>query len=191
LVATVAAALPVERRGFAGALAQTGNVTTGGIGLARDKWESAHGAGDTGQNVVSYEGGAIYVQFAGDVVVYVEAGWEDRGGLAADEVSGMVRQLIPSDASLKEGFYAPPTPVGPAGLRFERYQSKTLASLMGQVADDRTGGILVVYQETPAADRFEPNVARINISVGSKGHTSVLDRPSGQRGLQARRTGHG
>jgi hypothetical protein len=179
MAATVAAALPVGTPGLDVARAQTGNVTTGGIGLPRDDWEESHGTGDAGQNVVSYEGGAIYVQFAGGVVVYVEVGWEDRGGISSDDAVGAVKQLIPSDASLKERFYFPPTPAGPTGLRFERYQSKALANVMGQVAGDRTGGILVVYQETPAVDRFEPNVARFNITVGSKGQKSLLDQPSG------------
>jgi len=35
-----------------------------------------------------------------------------------------------------------------------------------EFGDNVTGSILVVYSETPAPDRFEPNVARVSISVG-------------------------
>jgi hypothetical protein len=47
-----------------------------------------------------------------------------------------------------------------------------------------TNGILVVYQETPAVDRFEPNVSRISITVGTKA-SSILDQPSGLTGAQS------
>jgi hypothetical protein len=153
-------------------------VSTGAIGLARATWEQAHGQGDAGQNVVTYENGAYTVQYAGDVVIYVELGWEDRGGISSANATAAVAQLIPSDAALKEDYYAPPTAAGPTGLRFERYQSAALADLMKQAGGDRTGGILAVYQETPSQTSPEPNVFRVSIAVGTNPN-SILDKPSG------------
>ncbi len=154
------------------------NVRTAAIGLDRDTWEREHGEGDAGQNVVTYEDGTYSIQFAGNIVVFVELGWESQGGITTDSAAAVVAQLIPSDAELREGYYAPPTSGGPIGLRFERYQSDALANLMKAAARDRSGGILVVSQETPAADRFEPNVSRISITVGIRAN-SILDQPSG------------
>ncbi|HEY7033305.1 MAG TPA: hypothetical protein VH482_18335 [Thermomicrobiales bacterium] len=176
-VAVVAAVVPVLARAPAVTYAKE-TVRTAAIGLSRKTWEQEHGRGDAGQNIVTYENGAFSLQFAGDVVVYVEVGWEDRGGISAGDASGVVAQLIPSDAALKEGYYAPPTAAGPTGLRVERSQSPALADLMKQVTDDRTGGILVVYQEAPSQTSHEPNVFRISIAVGTKAN-SILDQPSG------------
>jgi len=139
-------------------------VVSGGIGLSRADWEAAHGPGDAAQNYVSYEGGAFYVQFRGDVVSYLEFGWDEPGvELATAEAS--VRELIPSDAQLVETFAAPPTAGGPTGLFMQRYESPTLAATP-ELGVGATGSILVVYIETPAPDRFEPNVARAGITVG-------------------------
>jgi hypothetical protein len=176
-VAAVAALAPAVVDGPTAVLAKA-TVRTAAIGLTREAWEQEHGQGDAGQKVVTYENGTYSVQFAGDVVVYVEVGWEGRGGVTAGDAAGVVAPLIPSDAALKEGYYAPPTSAGPVGLRFERYQSAALADLMKQVASDRTGGVLAIYQETPSQSSFEPKVFRVSITVGTK-PKSILDQPSG------------
>jgi hypothetical protein len=147
------------------ALGQSDGVVTGGIGMSRADWEAVHGLGDATQNYVVYEDGAVYVQFRGDVVLYLEYGYLEPGVPLA-EADALVWELIPSDARLIESFAAPATTAGPIGLYTRRYTSRALATQVPEFGDNVTGSILVVYSETPAPDRFEPNVARVSISVG-------------------------
>jgi hypothetical protein len=153
-------------------------VSTGGIGLSRRLWEQAHGQGMEWQNVVYFEDGTYTVQFAEDVVVYVELEWIDEGGITRDEAKGLAMPLLPSDAELTEVYDAPPTIAGPVGIRTERYHSPALANLMKQVEPSRTGAILVVYQEGPAEDQSEPKIVLMSLAVGSKPR-SILDEKSG------------
>ena len=164
IVAVVALAMPA--RGSARGLGQTDGVESGGIGLTRAAWEDRHGPGEAGQNYVTYEGGAYYVQFRGDVVSFLEFGWDDPG-VAFDAAEAAVLAFLPTDARLVETFYAPATAGGPISFLLHRYDSPALADALPGTGNPATGGILVIYQETPAPDRFEPNVARVSIAVGS------------------------
>ena len=148
------------------AVTQTDGVVSGGIGLSRADWEERHGPGEVGQNYVTYEGGAYYVQFRDDVVSFLEFGWADPG-VTFGEAEAAVLDFLPSDARLDETFYAPATAGGPTALLMHRYASRALAAGLPDVDQPATGGILVVYQETPAPDRFEPNVTRVSIASGS------------------------
>ena len=141
-------------------------VVSGGIGLGRADWEAAHGPGDPGQNYVSYEGGVYVVQFRGDVVSYLEFGWQEPG-VTFTAAETAVRELIPSDARLAEAFSAPATAGGPIGLSMQRYTSNAFVDLVPEVAGEVTGGILAIYSQTPAPDRLEPNVARVGITIGT------------------------
>lgn len=164
LLGVVAVGLPDA--GWARPLAQDDEVVTAGIGLGRDDWEAEHGAGDAAQNYVAYEGGAYYVQFQADVVSFLEFGWADSG-VTFEEAESAVRDLLPSDAELDESFSAPATAGGPISFLLHRYQSPALVDVLSVADAEPTGGILVLYQETPAPDRFEPNVSRVSIAVGS------------------------
>ena len=137
-----------------------------GIGLTRDEWEALHGRGEVGQSLVSYEGGRYVVGFDGDVVTFVERGWEDEGNVRAEESVAEVLDLLPADARLTESYYLPATAGGPISLLAERYRSRGLGDALAGNAGDRTDTILVLYQETPAEDRFEPDVSRVSIAVG-------------------------
>ena len=156
--------LAVPAGGWARPLGQT-DVVSGGIGLSRTHWEAAHGAGDAGQNYVSYEDGTYFVQFRSDVVSFLEFGWEDPGiPFAAAEATA--RDFIPSDARLTELFAAPATAGGPIGLAMQRYTSRALVDEAPELGPEATGSIVVIYNETPAPDRFEPNVVRVSITIG-------------------------
>ena len=159
-LATIVAAVGTWPMGTA-ALGQDG-VSSGGIGLSRDDWEDLHGAGEAGQSLVSYEGGAYDVGFEEGVVAFVELGWEDVSNVTFDEAE--VEDLLPSDAELVEAFAFPATAVGPTSLLARRYESEALADLFG---GERTGGILVLYQEAPSPDCFEPDVSRASIAIGA------------------------
>ena len=164
IVAVVALAAPAS--GSALGLGQADGVESGGIGLSRADWEDRHGPGVAGQTYVTYEGGAYYVQFQDDVVSFVEFGWQDPG-VAFDQAEDAVREFLPADARLDERFYAPATAGGPISFLLHRYDSPALADALPGTGNPATGGILVIYQETPAPDRFEPNVSRVSIAVGS------------------------
>ena len=152
--------------GSARGLGQADGVESGGIGLTRADWEDRHGPGEAGQNYVTYEGGAYYVQFQDDVVSFVEFGWQDPG-VAFDQAEDAVLEFLPTDARLDESFYAPATAGGPISFLLHRFDSPALADALSGLGTQPTGGILVIYQETPAPDSFEPNVARVSIAVGS------------------------
>ncbi len=160
----IVAALAASTDGWAHAVGQVDGVRSGGIGLPRAAWDELHGAGEVGQSLVTYEGGAYTVGFQGDVVAFVEVGW-DAPGVAAAEAEAAASDLIPSDARLIETFAAPATADGPIALRLDRYESTALPDAL-PAAGAPTGGILVVYQETLASDRFEPNVVRLSIVTG-------------------------
>ena len=160
-----AAMLAIPAGSWARPLGQT-DVVSGGIGLSRADWEAAHGPGDAGQNYVVYEGGTYFVQFRGDVVSFIEYGWQEPGvPLATAE--GAVRDFIPSDARLTEAFSAPATAGGPIGLYMQRYTSRALVDGVPELGPEATGSILVIYSETAAPDRFEPNVVRVSIAIGT------------------------
>jgi hypothetical protein len=161
----VLAALAAPIGAGARPLGQT-EVVSAGIGLGRADWEAVHGLGVEGQNYVTYEDGRYFVQFRGDVVSYLEFGWPDPGVTFA-EAEAVVLELIPSDARLAESFYAPPTGSGPIGLSMQRYTSRALVDLVPDFGGEATGGILAIYGETPAPDRFEPNVARVSLTIGT------------------------
>jgi hypothetical protein len=152
--------------GSARELGQADGVGSGGIGLSREDWEELHGPGEAAQNYVAYEGGTYYVQFQGDIVSFLEFGWDDPG-VALAEAEAAVRELLPTDARLAESFAAPATAGGPISLLMHRYDSPALVDALLASGNRPTGGILVIYQETPAPDRFEPNVARVSIAVGA------------------------
>jgi hypothetical protein len=151
-----------------GAAARQGAFESGGIGLSRAEWEAVHGPGDVGQNYVTYEGGRYYVQFVGDAVSFIELGWEDRGGVDAPDALAEVEALLPADAGFLETFLAPPTGGGLVGLTIDRYESEALPDRFPDAQPPPTGSILVVYQETPGQDRFEPSVTRASIAVGKE-----------------------
>ena len=162
----VVAALAGSSAGWARAAGQAEGVSSGGIGLPRAAWENLHGRGEAGQSLVTYEGGAYTVGFQGDVVAFVEIGW-DAPGVVAAEAEAAVSDLIPSDARLVETFAAPATAGGPIALRLDRYESAALLDSLPAAGAAPTGGILVVSQETAAPDRFEPNVVRVSIATGT------------------------
>ncbi len=162
----IVVALAGATAGWTSAAGQAEDVHSGGIGLPRAAWENLHGRGEAGQSLVTYEGGAYTVGFQGDVVAFVEIGW-DAPGVAAAEAEAAVSDLIPSDARLVETFAAPATAGGPIALRLDRYESSALLDSLPAVGAAPTGGILVVYQETAAPDRFEPNVVRVSIATGT------------------------
>ncbi len=136
--------------------------------MSRDDWEADHGPGDSGQSLVTYEGGAYSVAFEDDVVMFLELGWEDQGNVAFDEAEDEVEDLLPSDAELVETYVAPATAGGPISLQIQRYESNALEDLLAGGTGDRTGGILVIYQETSAADQLERDVARASMAVGTE-----------------------
>ncbi len=78
----------------------------------------------------------------------------------------IVEDLLPGDDRLQKTYDAPATAARPASLLTERYDSRGLEYLLGEGAGDGAGSILVLYQETAAEGRFEPNVARVDIIVG-------------------------
>lgn len=138
-------------------------IESGGIGLSRESWEEIHGTGEPGQTVISYDGGSYFVGFQDEIVTFIEFGY-DNDGAPGDEAQDAAEALLPDDAELVETFYALGTPAGPSGLLAVRYQSDDLEDLL----DDSEGSILVLYQETPSPDSFEPNVARVSITVGQE-----------------------
>lgn len=125
-----------------------------------------HGRGGVGQTLVTYEGGTHAVGFSDDVVTFIEQGWENQGGITPEEATEIVEDLLPRDVRLRETYYAPATEAGPTSLLMERYESRGLEDLLEEGVNDGTGSIVVLYQETPAEGRFEPNVARADIMVG-------------------------
>ena len=167
VIAVATSLTPGSGAGSLAALRQD-DVRSGGIGLSRDDWEADHGPGDPGQSLVTYEGGAYSVAFEDDVVTFLELGWEDQGNVAFDEAEDEVEDLLPSDAELVETYFAPATAGGPISLQIQRYESDALEDLLAGGTGDRTGGILVIYQETPAADQFERDVARASMAVGTE-----------------------
>jgi hypothetical protein len=143
-----------------------GEVASGGLGLARAEWEADHGVGEAGQDTVAYEDGAYTVQFRNGIVSYLEWGWAEPGvDLGTAEVA--VLGMIPGDARATERFAAPPTAAGPTGLAVRRYESEALAAMAPELGLDLSGGILVIFFETPAPDRFEPNISGDSVSVGT------------------------
>lgn len=152
---------------WAGGLRQSEDVVSGGIGLSRAAWEEEHDAGESEQGYVTYEGGSYYVQYRDDVVSFLEFGWTNPG-VTFEEAEAAVLALIPSDARLAETFYAPATAGGPISFLLHRYDSLALVDALPAFAEAASGGILVLYQETAAPDRFEPNVSRVSIAVGSE-----------------------
>ena len=162
----IVAALAPSVIGLARAAGQVDGVRSGGIGLPRAAWDETHGPGEVGQSLVTYEGGTYTVGFQGDIVAFVEVGWE-APGVAAAEAEAAVRDLIPSDARLVDTFAAPATAGGPIALRLDRYESAALLDSLPAAGAAPTGGILVVSQETAAPDRFEPNVVRVSIATGT------------------------
>ena len=139
-------------------------VPSGGIGLPRQDWDAAHGPGEVGQSLVTYEGG-YEVGFRDGVVAFVEVGWADPGVPFAD-AEAAVLGLLPADARLLETFTAPATAGGPTGLLLHRYDSPALATLVPEVGAAWTGGVLVVYQETPVPDSLERNIVRVSLAGG-------------------------
>ena len=140
-------------------------VESGGIGLSRAAWESIHGPGNPGQSLVTYDNGTYAVGFQDDTVTFIEVAWPPPG-LEITDAESAVRRLLPADARLDETFYAPATAGGPISLLLHRYLSQTLALSLAAASNGATGGILVIYQQTLAPDRFEPNVGRVSIAVG-------------------------
>lgn len=150
---------------FVGSTLGQEGMVSGGIGLAREAWEAEHGAGEEGQNTVAYEGRRYVVQFrGGGVVPGVGVG---RSGLRLPDGGGGGARSVPADARLAEGFAAPATAGGPIGPRIQRYESRAVREGVPAFAPAASGGILVISFETPAPDRFEPNVSRVSVSVGS------------------------
>ncbi len=145
---------------------QASDVSSGGIGLPRANWEDLHGTGEVGQTLVTYEEGRYTVGFRDDTVSFLELGWEDRGGIATDVARATIADLLPSDARAVETFVAPPTAAGPMGMSIDRYESDALLEAFSTSGDPPTGSIVVIYQETAATDRFEPNVSRASITIG-------------------------
>lgn len=151
---------------------QSNEVRSGGIGLSRADWEDLHGEGAAGQSLMTYEGGDYTVGFREDTVSFLELGWEDQGGISTDDARATVADLLPSDARVVETFVAPPTAVGPIGMSIDRYESEALLDAFSTTGAAPTGSIVVIYQETAAPDRFEPNVSRASITIGIKGSPS-------------------
>ncbi len=142
---------------------QGGSVSSGGIGLDLEAWEEMHGEGEAGQSLASYEDGAYYVGLAAGVVVFIELGWEDVGGIPYADAVAAVEDLLPSDAGLEEIFDLPPTPAGPAGLFVRRYYSPTLEGLLASTPQTLTGAIGAVFQEDEGL--LDPPVRRVSIAV--------------------------
>jgi hypothetical protein len=165
-LAFIAAILLLAATGAVPVAAQGGDVDSGGIGLERAEWEDVHGPGNANQSYVEYEGGLYLVGFDGDVVTFIERGWEATGNAASTEAEDEVDELLPTDAQLRETFYAPPTAAGPIGLFFERYESDSLDDRLADATSGRTGGILVVYQQQQG-QQIEPDVTRVSIAVGT------------------------
>jgi hypothetical protein len=159
-------ATPVAWGSGGGAQAQIG-FESGGIGLTVEEWESIHGAGDVGQNYVTYENDRYYVQFAGGAISFLELGWENEGGIDAADATAEIEGLLPADATILETFSAPPTGGGPVGLQVDRYQSETLVDRYPDASTPPTGGIVVIYQQTRAEDRMEPYVTRASLAIGT------------------------
>lgn len=84
-----------------------------------------------------------------------------------NDAESAVRHLLPADARLDETFFAPASASGPISLLLHRYLSRTLAQALVVPSNGATGGILVLYQQTPAPGRFEPNVGRVSMAIGS------------------------
>lgn len=157
--------LVLGARGPMTTAAQGGAVDSEGIGLDREAWEELHGPGNAGQSYVEYEDGRYLVGFTDDAVTFIERGWEDEGNLTMEEAAAEVADLLPTDARLRETFYAPPTAAGPIGLFFERYQSDALGDRLADASTAHTDSILVVYQQQ-RGQQIEPEVTRVSITVG-------------------------
>jgi len=145
---------------------QGDEVGSGGIGLSRADWDELHGTGEVGQTLVTYEDGRYSVGFRDDAVSFLELGWEDQGGVDADEARATIADLLPSDARAVETFVAPPTAAGPIGMSIDRYESDALLDAFSTTGNVPSGSIVVICQDTPATGRFESNVSRAIITIG-------------------------
>ncbi len=146
---------------------QDGSVSSGGIGLDIEAWEDLHGPGEVGQSLASYEDGAYYVGLAGGVVVFLEFGWEDVGGVDFSDAVAAVESLVPNDARLMELYDLPPTAAGPAGMTVRRYESPALEDLLRGGSRALTGAIAAVFQHAPGL--LDPPVNRVSIAVAQDG----------------------
>ena len=139
---------------------------SGGIGLDRADWEEVYGDGEAGQNLMEYrtrDSLPIYVGFDSSVVAFIEVDLTgaDGGGLAEELAVGLVEQLMPTDADVRESFTMPATPSGPIGLRAETWDSEWLED---NVDEDRET-VLVVYQEQQAEESMDIVVTTVTMSL--------------------------
>lgn len=136
-------------------LAQSGAIPPNGIGLPRAEWEDEFGEGTARQPLVEYEnvrsdipGSPIYVGYARNMVVHIEARWSEGsqlGGIPVSDAEAEVFNLMPADAILQDTFVMPPTPEGPIAFRAESWRSEVLSNIMHD-----SGTVLVMYQQRTA-----------------------------------------
>jgi hypothetical protein len=146
-------------------------IDSNGIGLSRSAWEHLHGKGTRAGAVELYDGGAYAVAITDGFVTFVERGWEDKGGVAVIDATNEVLGLLPADAELVQTYYLPATPGGPIALAVERYESASLAELLGSFGRNWDGSIVVVYQESvPTNAETGPDdtkITRVSIAAGT------------------------
>jgi hypothetical protein len=147
-------------------------IESGGIGLSRSAWEARHGTSTRSGAVELYEDGTYAVVVTDGFVTFVERGWEDEDGIAVTEATDAVLDLLPADAELVETYYLPATPGGPIALAIERYESPSLAALLGDLESGWDGSIVVVYQAAvPTSDAAavagETTITRVSIAAGT------------------------
>jgi hypothetical protein len=112
---------------------------SGGLGLDRADWESAHGEGkpdNPGSPMFfGYEGGKFQVQFSGirsGNVEYIERVWGDRNAAPIEEARKESKQFIPADAKFVRTY------TSGSESTVDLYKSE---SLKGRFSDgDWTGG---------------------------------------------------
>ena len=152
--------------------AQADDFESGGLGLPLSAWEDTFGAGEPGQNYISYpaEGGNYWVGIDRDsqVVDYIERNWDEAPAATLAEADEEVRDLLPADVELTERYVANYAEIL-HGTQIDRYVSRSLSTqilppLNGD--SEHIATIAVIHELVPAPEAFDYVVGRYFITIG-------------------------
>ena len=119
-----------------------------GIGLARARWEAAHGAaGNEVGGLSYYEGGRYLVGYTGGKVVSITREWGVQQGVRIQTARARARALLPEDAVIAR------TETLGENLTVELYTSRSLRRVFPPTSGDSwtgrdRGAASVVYRQT-------------------------------------------